>query len=185
MLSSQTRYTFSEKVEKVELERSFRIKSRGSESRETRHHKKLKRRSAALANSPSMSTNASLLYNIQNQSTESISSQILRSKPPRVPPLLTKNILLHKCKEKSERSCLTQADDLFFLNEYKKIEIIKTRQVPCSKTPFWFQDMVLLDISSKRLRDSNRCLQLEDLVPNDIKRSDFTKWVSRMNGNRN
>ncbi|CAG9318882.1 unnamed protein product [Blepharisma stoltei] len=175
------KYTFSGKAD---FERSLRIKSRGSGSREVRIYKKFKK-STAIASSPSMSTKESLICSFQNQSIESISGHVCQNKPPRVPPLLTKTILQHKNKEKSERGTFTQADDFFFLNQHRKIEIIKSRQFFSSKLPFWFQDAILFDISTKRSSNSNRCLHIEDLIPKDIKRSDFVKWVNCMTENRN
>lgn len=118
MYSRDSKYSFSDAMK--EQETSFRIKSSKKERRGSRVSKKPRNVNAVFSNSPSMSTNASMLYGIQNQSFESISSQNLKSsKPPRVPPLQTKILFQQKVNNRCERTCLNANDDYFFLNEYK------------------------------------------------------------------
>lgn len=57
-------------------------------------------------------------------------------------------------------------------------------EYPGSNNPFWFQDVLMQDVTSKRFRDSNRCLSIEDATELGATRSEFTKWIGRMNESR-
>lgn len=103
-------------------------------------------------------------------------------RPPRIPPLKTKLIHL-KQKDRSERSGLCMNDDLFFLNEYRKKEIRKTKGNPHPGCPFWFQDISVSDDFSFRKQRPAIVFECKNLNETDIPGfsvSAYNEWFRRM-----
>ncbi|CAG9314494.1 unnamed protein product [Blepharisma stoltei] len=127
------------------------------------------------------STNTSFKYLYRRNDLNS-SFQLPSNKPLKVPPLLNKSIILHKVKEKSDRVGIDINDDLFFLNEYKKIEIKKQRELSCAKFPFWFQDSLCDDLMIKAVKESKRIENYDNILGNE-RRNEFSKWIVQMKEN--
>lgn len=104
----------------------------------------------------------------------SIKQSEFSRKPPRVPPLKPL-----RTKEKQELIGIDINDDLFTLNEYKKLEIVRSRRLTDARFPFWFQDSLNCENILKKGKSSSLgWVDFRDLGSND--RKDFTKWISGM-----
>lgn len=101
---------------------------------------------------------------------------------PRIPLLKTKLIHL-KQKGRSERSGVCMNDDLFFLNEYRKKEIRRTKGNPHPGYPFWFQDISVSDDLSLRKQRPVTIFEYKNLNETDIPGfsvSDYNEWFRGM-----